>query len=169
MVRISYLYSLLFVFPLMAVADGIHETRGFVMSQTQDNVKDTLPNKFYYLDYFKCDMFVNKMAFKIISKVDRTVELTNLNPSYMNCDSFPSNVTTIGDYAFSGSRDEAASGPSYPFRIVFPETIDSQRRHNEESCDKIGLWGWNYFAPFECQKIINFSKIVQDSNVSTVI
>ena len=57
-------------FPLMAGA------------WTQDQVTDTLPNKFYYLDYFNCDMFVDHIAYKIISKEDRTVELTNLNPSY---------------------------------------------------------------------------------------
>ena len=168
--------ALLSGFPLMAGA------------WTQDQVTDTLPNKFYYLDYFNCDMFVDHIAYKIISKEDRTVELTNLNPSYLPGDNWvyqmetmhipetvtwhhtvytvkaigtsaftysyiqrieipstvneikdfafsdingmgeliiPNSVTKIGDYAFSGSRDVMASGPSYPLKIVFPESLDS--------------------------------------------
>ena len=68
---------LMIVFPLMSWAGKQSGTRAGYENHTQDFVTDTI-NGFYYLDYFNCDMFVDKMAFNIISKEDRTVELTQL-------------------------------------------------------------------------------------------
>ena len=69
--------------PLLTNAADKSGTRAGESNQTQDFVTDTLPNGFYYLDYFNCDMFVDKLAFKIISPEERTVELTNLRAAEM--------------------------------------------------------------------------------------
>ena len=85
--RASLFYLLLFFvllsLPLVASAGKDTKTRAGDPNQTQDFVTDTLPNGFYYLNYFGCDMFVDRMAFKIISKEDRTVELSRLCPAEM--------------------------------------------------------------------------------------
>lgn len=75
--------TLMVTLPLAAVAEKVTKTRAGYPENTQDYVTDTLRNGFYYLDYFHCDMFVDGLAYNIVSKEDRTVELTNLSPSEM--------------------------------------------------------------------------------------
>lgn len=70
------LFIILFMLPLLAWGGKKSKTRS-VEIQTQDFVTDSIYGM-SCLNYFNCDMFVDRMAFKIISKEERTVELTNL-------------------------------------------------------------------------------------------
>lgn len=75
--------SLMTILPFIAGAETVTMTRAGYPDHTQDFVTDILPNGFYYLDYFNCDMFVDRLAYKIVSKEDRTVELTSLRAAEM--------------------------------------------------------------------------------------
>ena len=81
--RKRVLCFLIIVLSLVASAEKGTQTRAGYANQTQDFVTDTLPNGQYYLDYFSCDMFVDRLAYKIVSKEDRTVELSCLRTAEM--------------------------------------------------------------------------------------
>lgn len=109
------------LFALMASAEEV---------KTQDFVTDTLDNGISCLEYFGCDMFVDRMAFNIISKEDQMVELTNLKPAEMIGDRWiyqmdtmriPQTVTwrdtvytvkAIGSWAFTYSEIKHLEIPS---------------------------------------------------------
>ena len=77
------LFFVLLCLSLVTNAENGMKTRYGYPDQTQDFVTDTLPNGQYYLDYFYCDMFVGRLGYKIVSKEDRTVELSCLRTAEM--------------------------------------------------------------------------------------
>ena len=128
--RKNLFFILMIALPLMGGAEDLSRTRAGYANQTQDFVTDTLPNGFSCLDYFGCDMFVDRLAFRITSKEERTVELTQLCAAEMYADRWiyrmdtmriPETVTwhndvytvtAIGSWAFCYSEIKSLEIPS---------------------------------------------------------